>query len=453
MLDRAPIPTPVKVKLVSEVWGVMQSFQAARKNVLEIIPEVATRQAILSGKTAIVRWHMVMDPTALRRILKDNLANYPKSDVTKNMLKPAIGDSIFIAEGESWHWQRRAAAPVFAHRNITNLVPIMSAAAQSACNRLKHLNQADVFHEMTAATFEVISNVTFGGDDRFDVQQIHKGIDDYIDTSMRVSLFDIIGLPAWVPRLSRLFPPKALRDMKRIATASVEDRKSKGAPKDAPDLLDLLLAGVDPETKRTMNTAELRDNLLTFIVAGHETTALTLSWALYLLAFDPKIQDKLYAEVGRVVQGDIATANELSDLVYTEQVIKEALRLYPPAAFLSRTAQDSDVLCEREIKAKDTVMLPIYALHRSHLHWEDPDQFDPDRFAPDAKYDNFSYLPFGHGPRICIGAQFAITEAKIILASLIKNYRFESIPDKNPKPVMVLTLRPEGGVHLKIHKR
>lgn len=441
---------PPKVPLVTEVWGVFRSLMAARRNLLEIIPEIATRQPIVSGKTAIVRWHMVMDPDSLRRVLKEKLDDYPKSDVTKNLLRPAIGDSLFIAEGAHWRWQRRAAAPVFSHRNISNLVPIMSAAADATCDRLAACpGRADLYQEMVRATFDVISNVTFSGSGAMDSEVVHKAIDAYIAQIGRVSLFDVVGIPTWVPRPGRMFRPNTLKDMKAVADRSIRERKASGA-KPVPDLLDLLLAGEDPETKKRMNTDELRDNLLTFIVAGHETTALTLSWALYLCAFDPSVQDKLRAEAQSVLQGRTATAEDCANLPYTEQVIKETLRLYPPAAIVSRTAQAHDTLAGREIRPGDTVMMPFYALHRNHALWPDPDRFDPERFARGAKYDRFSYLPFGDGPRVCIGASFAMTEAQIILSTLISKFRFTRIPGKDPKPVMLLTLRPQGGVHLKV---
>jgi cytochrome P450 len=199
-----------------------------------------------------------------------------------------------------------------------------------------------------------------------------------------------------------------------------------------------------------MNTAELRDNLLTFIVAGHETTALTLAWALYLCAFEPELQDKARAEAKAVLGDRAATVADLPNLTYIRQIVDEALRLYPPAAFLSRTALAHDTLCGREIRPGDTVMLPIYALHRSHALWPDPDRFDPDRFASPAAIDRFAYLPFGGGPRICIGASFALQEAVIILATLLARFRFTPVPGRDPKPVLILTLRPEGGVWLNI---
>jgi cytochrome P450 len=208
--------------------------------------------------------------------------------------------------------------------------------------------------------------------------------------------------------------------------------------------------GEDPKTKSKMNASEIRDNILTFIVAGHETTALTLSWAFYLCTFDTDVQDKLRAEAQEVLQGRIATAVDCEKLIYTKQVINETLRLYPAGAFLSRTASEDDELCGVEIRKNETVILPIYAIHRNALLWENPDQFDPDRFALDKKIERYSFIPFADGPRICIGAQFAIIEAQIVLASLISRFKFEKIDGAEPKPEMVLTLRPEGGVKLRV---
>jgi cytochrome P450 len=235
--------------------------------------------------------------------------------------------------------------------------------------------------------------------------------------------------------------------MKRIADDAINARAQRGTSK-VPDLLDLLLGGVDPETKRQMNTAELRDNLLTFIVAGHETTALTLSWALYLVGFDQTVQDKARAEAQSVLAGRAATGADVEQLPFIRQIIDETLRLYPPAGIISRTAQKHDILSNREVKPGDTVMIPIYALGRHRLLWENPDAFDPDRFRNRKAIDRYAYLPFGDGPRICIGASFAQQEAVIILATLLSRFRFNPVSGKDPKPVMILTLRPEGGVWL-----
>jgi len=439
---------PARVPLVTEPMTLLQSLAAARRNVLSIIPDIATRQPMVSGKTG-KRWHMVMDPDALRRMLLEKVDDYPKSLVTKNLLKPAIGESLFIAEGAHWRWQRRAAAPVFSHRNVLNLSPIMSDAALRCCARLKTQSKRahNLFDEMVATTFDVISDVTFSGDQGFDRDAVHHAINAYVAEAGKVSLGDILGLPDWVPRWSRIISGKSLREMKTIADDVINDRYKRDS-KTPPDLLDLLLGAEDSKTGRKMNTGELRDNLLTFIVAGHETTALSLSWALYLVANDGGVQDKARAEVLSRVTTEAATGEDVPHLPYIRQIIDEALRLYPPAALVSRTAMAPDTLCGREVRKGDTVIIPIYALHRHHMLWDDPDAFHPERFENAKDLPRYSYLPFGDGPRICIGASFAIQEAVIILATLLKQFRFRPVEGRVPSPEMTLTLRPEGGVWL-----
>ncbi len=443
-----PAALPVRVPLAVQPLGVLGSLRAGRRNVLELIPEIATHAPILSGTTGR-RWHMVMDPAALRRILRDNLPNYPKSVVTKLILSPAIGDSLFVAEGAEWHWQRRTAAPVFSHRNVAALAPVMTAAAERAAERLVPGRAANLFDEMVTATFEVIADVTLSGGEGFDRGAVHRAIEQYIGQTARVSLLDILGAPSWVPRPHRLMTGRAMRDTRRLADRAIEARRAAGA-RLPPDLLDLLMAGVEPETSRRMTTSELRDNLLTFIVAGHETTALTLAWALYLCAFDPAVQAAARDEAQAVLGTRAATVADLPALPLIRRIVDEALRLYPPAAFLSRTAQAPDELCGREIRRGDTVILPIYALHRHHALWQNPDAFDTGRFADPRAVPRFGYLPFGDGPRVCIGASFALQEAVIILATLLARLRFAPVPGVAPRPVMILTLRPEGGVWLQV---
>ncbi|MDQ2066397.1 cytochrome P450 [Xinfangfangia sp. CPCC 101601] len=443
---------PVQVPLHRAPLGIWGSFRAGRRNLLELIPEIATHAPILSGRTG-KRWHMVMEPGALRHILRDRLEDYPKSEVTKLVLGPAIGKGMFVAEGADWHWQRRTAAPVFTHRNVSALAPVMSAAAEAAAARLGQATgqNVDLFEEMVTATFEVISDVTFSGGAGFDRTEVHRAIERYIGGTARVSLLDVIGAPAWLPRPGRMLTGGGIRDTKKLADAAIKARRQSGAS-NPPDLLDLLMEGADPETGQQMSNEELRDNLLTFIVAGHETTALTLAWALYLCAFDPAVQAAARAEAQSVLQGRTATAQDVGALPLTRQIVDETLRLYPPAAFLSRTARAKDRLLGREVQPGDTILLPIYALHRHHALWPDPNRFDPSRFAAPRAVPRFQYLPFGDGPRICIGMSFALQEAVIVLATLLSRFRFTALPGRAPKPVLILTLRPEGGVCLRVDR-
>ncbi|MFZ5963962.1 cytochrome P450 [Thalassococcus sp. BH17M4-6] len=439
---------PVRVPLGHEPLGLLASLRAARSNIVSIIPDAATHLPIVSGRTG-KRWHMVMEPDALKHILLDRLEDYPKSVVTKNLLRPAVGDSLFIAEGAHWRWQRRTAAPVFSHRNVRNLAPVMTDAALRCCDRIAAAGPraVNLFDEMVTTTFDVIADVTLSGGGGFDRASVHRAIDVYISEAGKISLFDVLGLPDWVPRPGRMVAADEMRAMKANADRAIEARKAQGGS-GVPDLLDLLLGGSDPDSGRAMTTEELRDNLLTFIVAGHETTALTLSWALYLCAFDPAVQDRARAEVQSVLQGRAATGADVDQLPVIRSIIDEALRLYPPAAMVSRTAQTRDTVCGVDIRPGDTVMIPIYALHRHRALWSDPDGFDPDRWQARKSAPRYAYLPFGDGPRICIGASFALQEAVIILATLLARFRFTAVPGRDPDPVMILTLRPEGGVWL-----
>ncbi|MDO5528472.1 MAG: cytochrome P450 [Paracoccus sp. (in: a-proteobacteria)] len=442
---------PVRVPLATRPLGLIETARAARRNLLEIIPEIATQRPVMSA-TAPIRWHMVMDPQLLEHILKDRVDNYPKSTVTKSLLQDAIGDSLFIAEGAHWRWQRRAAAPAFAARNVTALAPVMSAAAEASSRRLSAASgPVDLYDQAIAATFDVISDVTFSGGEGFDRAAVHSAIDAYIERTARVSLLDVAGLPDWIPRPSRIFAGRDLRRMKALADESINAREADG-PRSPPDLLDLLRAGEDSETGRRMNPSELRDNLLTFIVAGHETTALTIAWALYLCAFDPAEQDRAASQARDVLGDRAAGADDLPQLDLTERIVNESLRLYPPAAFLARTARAPDSFYGRAVRPGDVVMLPIYALHRSKLLWEAPDAFRPARFAEGTERPRFAFLPFGAGARICIGANFAVQEAVIILATLLARHRF-ALTGRLPKPRMILTLRPEGGVWLAVSPR
>lgn len=443
-----PDALPVRVPLVQVETGLLKSWQMMRENVLSIIPEVATREKIVSGRTG-KRWHMIMDPATIRHVLLDRLEDYPKSDVTKNLLRPAIGESLFIAEGAHWRWQRRTAAPAFSHRNVLGLAPVMTAAAERSASRIAQAGPraVNLLDEMITTTFDVIAEVTFSGDGSFDREAVHRAIEAYIDEAGKISLLDVLGVPDWVPRPGRVMSLQAMSGMKEAADAAIEARARQG-PGTLPDLLDLLLAGEDPKSGRRMDTGELRDNLLTFIVAGHETTALTLAWSLYLCAFDQGVQERAREEAQQVLPGRAATGEDVVRLPYLRQIVEEALRLYPPAGIVSRTAQKADVLCDTDVRPGDTVMIPIYALGRHRALWRDPDSFDPDRFEDRKAIDRYAYLPFGDGPRICIGASFALQEAVIILATLLSRFRFTPVRGRDPKPVMIITLRPQGGVWL-----
>ncbi len=441
---------PVKAQLATQPLGIAGIVTAARRNVLEIIPELATRQPMVSGKV-FRRWHMVMDPDGLRHILRDRVDDYPKSEVAKGVVRPAIGNSLFVAEGSDWLRQRRTAAGAFTSRAIRRIGPVMAAAAERLVSRVKSAAPAtlDMCDEFTAATFEVISDVTFGDGVAMQRDLVNRAISSYLAGAARASVLDIIGAPAWIPRLRTLVTDPAVYDMKRIAEQVIAQRAAN-SENDGDDLHSLLANGLDPETGRPMTRTELRNNLLTFIVAGHETTTLALTWSLYLLAFDQQIQDQARREVQTMISRERLSAADISRLPTIRQIVLESMRLYPPAALLLRTARVQDEICGREVRPGDMMLLPIYALHRNICYWDNPDGFEPQRFADSKTANSPAYLPFGAGPRACIGSGFAMQEAIILLAALIRDLHFMLAPGQQPEPVMVLTLRPRNGIRFNV---
>jgi cytochrome P450 len=444
---------PVRASLPDAPMGIVESYLAARRNLLEIIPRRALHQPVISGHTGPQRWHMLMDPPAIRRVMLEAVEDYPKSVATRAVLQPAIGDSLFLAEGDHWRWQRRATAPAFSARSIDALTPVMTRAAEAAAERLAMSvgRAANMVEHMTAATFDVIADVTFSEDQGVDRAGVIDALERYIDDAARMSILDVLGVPASIPRPARVLAARQLQRMHAEADAAIARRSARGS-EGMPDLLDRLLGAEDAETGRWMDAATLRENLLTFIVAGHETTALTLSWALYLCAFDEEVQAALREEAQSALGDRAAGAGDIDALPITRAVIEEALRLYPPGAVLSRTALRDDRLSAATIRPGDTVMIPVWALHRHRRLWDDPDAFRPDRWLNGPRPDRWQYLPFGDGPRICIGMRFALQEATIILATLMARYRVTPVPGRAPKPVMILTTRPEGGVWLNVER-
>jgi cytochrome P450 len=346
-------------------------------------------------------------------------------------------------------------APVFQMRNLQGLAPAMTRAAEAAAARINAAAIAgtvDVYPEMVAATCDVICDAAFSSREVIRREEITASVTSFINNVARISLLDAIGAPRWIPR------PGRIRAARGPALDLLVDQvigiRLRNGPSDPPDMLDALIAARDPETGRAMDAVELRNNLLAFILAGHETTALALTWSLYLLAFDQGVQKRARTMAQDVLGDRAARADNLERLGYIRQIIEEALRLYPPAALLRRGVAEEDRIGDRVVRPGALVMLPIYALHRHALLWERPNAFDPERFAPEAERGRrrFTYLPFGAGPRACIGAGFAMLEAQIILATLLARFSFVLPSGFQPRPRMWLTLRPADGMPLAVQR-
>ncbi len=442
---------PPTVNPPTKPLGFFASARETRRNVLNILPAISYTQPIVTGNTGPARWHMVQGPEGMKRIFLDNVGNYPKSEVMIRMLRPAVGDSLFTSEGASWRWQRRAIAPVFSARNVAGLAPLMTQTAERASARLGEApGRAEMVREMLSATFDVICEVALSGRDQFNAEVYGAAITRYFETIGRVSLLDFLELPPWIPRPSEVLGRRSVKTMHRMVARAIEVRR-RAEGLQGEDLLDYMLAAEDPETGKTMSEQDLLHNMQFFIVAGHETTALAISWALMLLAHDQSVQDAAREEARGVIGGRPAGAEDVGRMPRVEAVLDEAMRLYPPVGLLARNVLDHDEMYDREILPGETVFLNIYALHRHSLYWERPECFDPSRFLPDAKArrDRYTYIPFGAGPRVCVGGNFAVMQAMIILSTLLARFRF--LPGGPlPEPIMHMTVRPEPGVDLRV---
>ena len=435
--------------------GLFGLRRLSRGDILRVIPQNTTRLPIISGKV-LRRFHIISDPDGNRQIFKTNFINYPKSPETKGVLAKALKRGLFVIEGEEWRWQRRALNPAFAPRNVARLTPPMTRCAAESADRLAQAKgPVNISYEMMKTAFDVIVRVTFSGgdgDSTVPLDTVNEAIEHYLEKTAKLSLLDLLGLPAWVPRPGRVRTHPTLKALKTGADAAIAERR-RNPNTDNPALLDLLLDAEDPKTGRRMTDAELRDNLITFLIAGHETTALTLSWALYLLATNPDDQRRAAREARKVLGTRAATADDVDKLDFTRQVIHETLRLFPPIPVHLRTAAADDVVCSHEVRKGDTLIVPFYALHRHGKLWPQPRRFQPERFKDMSKVDRFSYVPFSVGPRVCIGADFAMQESIIILATLLARYRFKPADQEPPTPKLILTLRPDRDIRLKVLPR
>lgn len=455
MADISTALVPPTVEPSLERLPVHKFLSAFIRNPLSTFPKPIYEEPYFvlrnGGRTTVY----VCDPPLIERFLLEEAAETPKSPLEKRVLGDTLGDGILTAQGASWRWQRRTAAPLFRPADIAALVPQMSREAEAQIERWRQSASAmpggavqRIDHDMTEATFRVISATMFGG--AADAEG--RLIQDNADTMLRWVSWEIgyaiVGLPWWVPHPGKLPRLLASRRMRAAVHGILARRRKSEAGGD--DLMGRLMAAKDPDSGRPMDDEQIVDNMLTFLAAGHETTAKALTWALYLLGRSPEWQERIRAEVRQVVGDATVTSQHLERLVITRQVVKEAMRLYPPAAIMSRVVTKPTAIGDTTIPAGSILVFPIYAIHRHRKLWREPDMFDPTRFAPEAEkaLHRAQFMPFGFGPRLCIGMAFAMMEAQTFLATLVRGARFTWDGEHVPIPVSRVTLRAKGGMPL-----
>jgi cytochrome P450 len=433
-------------------FGFIEFFRRVREDQLSIIvPELFSRNMVYS-RLLFLHSFLINKPEYIEHVLLANHANYSKSHFLRHLLGPLLGDGLLISEGEFWRRQRRIAAPAFHSKRVASFVATMASSAGATLARWRTKTEPfDIAAEMMALTLDIISRTMFSRDVSGDVEAVRRLVD--IVVALRPSMLDLLGFPEWLPRSRPIAYRRAIAAFEALVARFVAERRADGI--DRGDLLSMLLAARDLETGEGMSDRQLRDEILTIFLAGHETTANALSWTWYLLAQNPEAERRLHDELDRVLGGRMPASADLAALKWTRMVIEEAMRLYPPAHTISRTAIGEDRIGGVRVPPGASISISIYVTHRNPHLWPDPERFDPERFTPAAvaQRHRFAYLPFGGGPRICIGNGFALAEAQIIVAAIAQRYRVRLAPGRAVEPIGLVTLRPKGGLWVTLEPR
>jgi len=432
-------------------------FRTLRDNMIATYAEEAYERDIVERKMFGRRRFLINEPAAIKHVLIDNAANYQKTEITRRILEPGLGRGLITSEGETWRQHRRIMSPAFDHRSIASYAPIMTAAAQELLAQWSGLGAGatvDVATAMMEATLNIISRTMFSSDSDRIVAIMERGAGRY-QAQMRPNIMDFLDLPAWLAGLSRIrVAHRTLGEFDTEIDRLIKARSSN--PESAPkDLLARLIAARDEQTGGGMTAQEVRDHVITIFMAGHETTAMAMTWTWYLLSQHAAEEAKLHAELEAVLGGRAPGAEDIAKLTYTRMVIDESMRLYPPVHTIAREALGDDTLVGLHVPKGSAVLIAPWVLHRHVKLWRDPGRFDPERFSPEhsAARARFSYLPFGGGRRICIGAAFATAEAILLLATIAQRFRLRVAAGHRVEPQGLITLRARHGMKMVLTPR
>lgn len=458
-MDATPSPfVPPAPRPRTHIPSFLEVVRTVYRNPLELWGEPSYNERWIHTKFVNERTLIVNDPGLIRYVLVENAKNYRMATVRQLILRPILADGLLTAEGDVWKRSRKAMAPVFTPRHIDGFADMMLAETRTYAERYEtgesgHMDR-DISTDMTELTFAILSATLFSGEIATPGTDFAEEVDKLLSTMGRVDPLDLLKAPAWLPRLMRLRGKKSLKFFRKIVADTIDARRAKIQSGVAvpDDFLTLLLHQEGPDG---LSATEIEDNIITFIGAGHETTARALAWTIYCLANSPRDRSLVEAEIDRVLEADPPAKDWLDLMPLTRAAFEEAMRLYPPAPSINRAAIEDDSWNGVDIPAGVTVLMMPWTLHRHRLLWDNPEAYMPERFWPEnrGKIDRFQYLPFGAGPRICIGATFALQEAVIALGVLLSKFRFDCTEATNPWPVQKLTTQPQGGMPMRVTRR
>ncbi len=440
-----PIPTFPEPPLI----GSMRAFQKDRLGLLlRVMQQCGPVARIHFGPFPML---VLSTPELIQAVLVDHAADFDKGLALHRAFTPVVGQGLINNEGESWRHQRKLMAPAFTYRHIAAYADTMVAYAERAQQEWATGQVLRIDQEMMRLTMSIVGKTLFDADVFDESDELGAAVTEAV-AFMQYTISHLFPVPlSWpLPRNART--RRALAVIAQRLQAMIEERRAAGV--DRGDFLSLLLAARD-ETGQGMSDEQIRNEAMTLFLAGHETTANTLSWCWYLLGQNPAVYAKLQQEADTVLAGRPPTVADVPNLPYALQVFKEALRLYPPADSISRTALRDVDLAGYPLRKNGIIVIPIYAMHRNPAYFPDPERFDPERFTPEneKRLPRHVYMPFGAGPRICIGNHFALMEGQLILATLAQRVRFEVGAGQHPVPEPVFAVRLGGGCRVIVHRR
>ena len=397
---------------------------------------------------------LISRPSAIQHVLQDNHRNYTKDTIQYNSLATITGRGLLTSDGDLWFRHRRLEQPAFAKPRLAALDLVVVPAVQEMLERwtagLAFGSQIDVDREMMRVTLEVVGKTLFGIDLSREAHTLTSAVLTCLDHIVYKARM-MIAPPDSFPTLRNIRFHRALHTLNKAVYELIDVRQQRGGDL-GDDLLGMLLRARDPDSGDPLSRIQLRDEVITLLIAGHETVASALTWTFYLLAEHRPAWEELHAEVQRVLGGRPPTGADVTSLTFTGQVFDEALRLYPPAWLITRKAVKEDDLDGEPVPAGALIIISPYAVHRNPAVWQAPEDFDPGRFAggADNQRSRYGYIPFGAGPRLCIGNQFALIEARLVLAMVAQRFRLDLPPASVVRPDPLVTIRPRGGLPMRL---
>jgi cytochrome P450 len=440
----------------------LMMFFSARRSWLDALYERSYSMQMGEVHLPGVDLYMVNEPALVKRVLGEQAADFPKSALLGEALKPLLGESIFTTNGAQWKRQRQMMDPAFAQARMNVAFPRMLEATQALLQRLSQLpdgQEHDIEVEMTHVTADIIFRTIFSVPmEGADAHRVFEAFARYQALAPRLMLPSLFGVRWFVWPWDVWRSRRAAGEIRALLEKLVRPRYEAyvaGQPHATSDILAAFLDARDAETGEPFDFDELVNQVAMLFLAGHETSASALTWACHLLAHAPDIQERMHAEAVRQFGDRQPELADMKQLELTWKVFRETLRLFPPVGFFARESMQACPMRDKQVPRGATVVVSPWLIHRHRQWWTQPDAFNPDRYDDDASREPLrqAYLPFGMGPRVCLGAAFALQEAALILASLVRHWRLEAVPGHVPMPVGRLTIRSANGVRLGLSRR